>query len=123
NLSGGSIAAASGLYRSGSTAGVVDEVQVTDSLSNNATADVQVLAVTISPNPAYVAPGATQTFTATGGTGTGYIWSLNSSPSGGSITPRSGVYTAGATANVVDVVYVTDSWGNNATADVHVQIG
>ncbi len=78
--------------------------------------------LTISPEPAEVAPGGSLTFTASGGSGTGYTWSLASNPSGGSITPD-GVYTAGSTGSVTDVVNVADSIGGTATRDVTVPAG
>lgn len=71
---------------------------------------------TISPSGAKLQPGATLTFTASGGSGTGFTWSLVSNGSGGSISPT-GVYTAGQT-NDLDVVQVTDSVGNTATCTV-----
>ena len=79
--------------------------------------------ITISPDPAEVAPGGSLTFTASGGSGTGYAWSLASSPSGGSIIADDGVYTAGSTGSVTDVVNVTDSVGGTATRDVKVPAG
>jgi hypothetical protein len=76
----------------------------------------------ISPATAKVAPMGTQTFTASGGSGSGYAWSMAAAPSGGSIT-SSGVYTAGVTPNTTDQVQVTDSALNVATATVTVSAG
>ncbi len=80
-------------------------------------------ALAIAPTGAVVAPLGTQTFTATGGSGSGYVWSLSANLSGGSITAAGGVYTAGATPNVVDEVQVTDSASNTATTAVIVGAG
>jgi hypothetical protein len=76
----------------------------------------------ISPPNATVPPLGTQIFTASGGSGTGYQWSLALNPSGGNIT-ASGLYTAGATPNVFDKVQVTDSDLNVATVLVSVAAG
>ena len=63
-------------------------------------------------------PKGTLTFSATGGTG-GYTYSIVSNPSGGAIS-GGGVYTAGSVGSVSDVVRVTDSTANTATATVNV---
>lgn len=76
-------------------------------------------ALSISPATATVSPGGAVGFTASGGSGTGYVWSLAVNASGGSIT-AAGVYTAGTKGNVSDTVEVTDSLGNTATATVAV---
>ncbi len=76
--------------------------------------------VVITPATARVPHNKSRTFTASGGSGTGYAWSLSTNASGGSINPATGVYTAGATRNVTDVVRVQDSLGNSATATVTV---
>ncbi len=73
----------------------------------------------ISPASAMVAPNGTQSFTASGGSGMGYAWTLPVAPSGGNID-NSGNYTAGNTPNVTDQVQVTDSALNTATAIVTV---
>jgi hypothetical protein len=120
NASGGTIDSASGAYTAGSTGGVTDAVQATDSLGNIATVSVTVtMGVTISPAETALAPSATQTFTASGGSGTGYTWSLATNASGGTID-ASGAYTAGSTGGVSDVVQVMDSLGNVASATVNV---
>jgi hypothetical protein len=75
--------------------------------------------VTISPATANVAPNGTQMFTASGGSGMGYVWSLPVAASGGNIS-GSGLYTAGAIGNTVDQVQVADSASNMATAVVNV---
>jgi hypothetical protein len=79
-------------------------------------------ALAVSPSTATVAPRAMQTFTASGGSGSGYSWSMAAAPSGGSIS-STGDYTAGPTPNVTDQVQVTDSMLNVATATVIVSAG
>ena len=122
NKSGGAITAA-GVYTAGATGGVTDVVRVTDSANHTAMATVTVsmatAALVISPSQVTVAVGASQTFTASGGSGTGYIWDVATNKSGGAIT-AAGVYTAGATGGVTDVVRVTDSANHTAMATVTV---
>lgn len=69
--------------------------------------------LTISPPSATVAPLGTQAFTASGGSG--LTWSLSTNASGGNIT-AAGLYTAGATGGVTDVVQVTASPVGDAAA-------
>lgn len=119
NASGGSITA-TGVYVAGATGSVTDVVQATDSLGNVATLDVAVgPAITILPAMTSVTPRGSQAFTATGGSNSGFTWSLVNR-SGGTIEPFTGQYTAGATGAVTDVVGVRDSLGNTATVDVQV---
>jgi MYXO-CTERM domain-containing protein len=120
NRSGGSIDS-TGAYTAGATGSVTDTVKVIDSANGSATRDIAVTAgVSISPGSPSVGPKGTVTFTATGGSGTGFSWSLTTNGSGGSIVATSGAYTAGPTASVTDVVGVRDSLGNTATANVTV---
>jgi hypothetical protein len=81
------------------------------------TAHAQALA--IAPPSATVAPLGTQTFTASGGSSMGYVFSLSANPSGGTITIL-GAYTAGATSGTVDEVLLTDSAMNTVMASVTV---
>jgi predicted secreted protein len=122
NNSGGHITSA-GAYTAGTTGGVTDVVQVTDSASATATATVTVSmatnALAVSPSSVTLAPGAKQNFTASGGSGTGYSWAIATNNSGGTIT-AAGAYTAGSTGGVTDVVRVTDSASATATATVTV---
>ncbi len=119
NQSGATLST-TGIYLAGTTPDVTDTILVTDSLGNSASADVQVSAgVTITPSGAVVAPMGTTTFTASGGSGTGYVWTVPLAASGGSITQQ-GVYTAGPVAMTVDTVQVIDSLGNKANALVSV---
>ncbi|HVE83168.1 MAG TPA: hypothetical protein VND93_09995, partial [Myxococcales bacterium] len=73
----------------------------------------------VSPNPATANPHGVVGFTAAGGSGGGYRWSFLVNRSGGTLAPG-GVYVAGATPVVTDVVQVTDSLGASATAQVNV---
>lgn len=118
NASGGAIDPTTGAYRAGAKGSVTDVVRVTDSASSAATASVSVTAgVSISPSTSRVAPGGQISFTATGGSGTGFTWSIPTNASGGSVT-AGGLYTAGAADGVTDVVQVADSLQNVATRDV-----
>ena len=124
NRSGGSIDASTGAYTAGPTGSVTDTVNVIDSANGSATRDITVTAgVSISPASPSVGPKGTATFTAAGGSGAGFTWSLATNASGGSIVATSGAYTAGPTAGVTDVVGVRDSLGNTATANVTVASG
>ncbi len=123
NNSGGSINASTGAYTAGATASVTDVVRVVDSLGNAATQNVTVGAGVSISGVTTIAPHGTATFTASGGSGTGFTWSLSTNASGGSINASTGAYTAGATASVTDVVRVVDSLGNAATQNVAVGSG
>lgn len=119
NASGGTITGAN--YVAGPVGGVVDRVQVVDSLGNSAAFDLAVGAsISISPATATVAPRTSQPFTATGGSGLGYTWSLLANNSMGSIGAGTGLYVAGRIGTVVDTVQVTDSLGNVASRQVSV---
>ncbi len=76
-------------------------------------------ALVISPLSANVPAGATQTFTASGGS-PNYTFSITTNNSGAAINPTTGVYTAGTTAGAVDTVRVTDAFGSTADATVNV---
>jgi len=124
NASDGSINATTGAYTAGPTGGVTDVIQATDSLGNTATASVAVTAgVSVSPSSASTTPRGSLSFSATGGSGTGFTWSLATNASGGSINATTGAYTAGPTGGVTDVVRVTDSLGNTALRSVTVTAG
>src|SRR5262249_10253479 len=69
----------------------------------------------ISPATVTVAPRGTATFSASGGSGTGYVWSLAVNAAGGS-SSQTGGYTAGATGSVSDAIRLTDSANNTASA-------
>jgi sugar lactone lactonase YvrE len=74
--------------------------------------------LSITPATATVAPCLQTTFVASGGLPP-YTWFLSVNASGGSIS-STGVYTAGATGGVGDVVTVLDSLGASAVAAVTV---
>lgn len=91
--------------------------------------------ITVTPNPAFAdaAPiqpqfktiraanpsvGTQVSFQASGGTAP-YTWSITTNNSGGTIDAN-GVYTAGVTGNVDDVVMATDANGSTGLATVHV---
>ncbi len=117
NASGGSVTAA-GVYTAGPTGGV-DYVQVADSAGNTSFAVVYVgQGVSVYPVTASIEQLGSLHFSANGGSGTGFTWSLTTNASGGNIDPVTGDYTAGGAAGVVDVVQATDSLGNVGTATV-----
>ena len=121
NASGGSVNPGTGSYTAGPTGSITDVVCVTDALGDAVYAEVAVGAgVSISPASAKVQTGGTKLFEVSGGSGTGYVWSLATNASGGSIRFDRGDYTAGPTGDVLDVAKVTDSLGNVATANVTV---
>lgn len=122
NRSGATIDPSTGSYAAGATGSVIDTVVVTDALGGTYGVDVSIMpSLTISPSLTSVTPRGTQTFTVTGGSGTGYTWTVPSYPSGGThASSASGDYKAGNTGGVTDVVRVTDSLGNYAEARVGV---
>lgn len=120
NPSGGTIAQ-NGAYTAGSTGSVVDIVRVTDQQGISRTATVQVGApLRISPPLPQTPPNGQIAFTATGGSGSGYVWSISKNESGGTIVAGTGVYKAGGVTNKVDTVTVTDGLGNKASVNVSV---
>jgi hypothetical protein len=120
---GATIGATTGTYKAGSGANSVDTVEVTDSLGNKASVQVSVGGgLAISPDSPSTAPRGTIAFSAFGGSGS-YTWAMASNPSGGTIDPGTGVYTAGTVGNVIDVVRVTDSVGNGRAVEVTVGPG
>jgi len=81
--------------------------------------NIIILPMICSPTTVTVAHTGSQTFTGLGGYGT-VSYALTTNNSGGSINSSTGVYTAGSTPSVTDVVTVTDSMGNTATATITV---
>jgi len=119
NNSGGSVEGA--VYTAGSRGDVLDVVSVTDSGGNVASTNVLVgPPIMISPPATSVVPGGKLDFTASGGSGSGYAWSLASTGNGSSIDATTGAYLAGPRSGVSDVVEVVDSLGNAASANVSV---
>jgi hypothetical protein len=122
--SGARIGPSTGAYVAGGVGGVLDVVKVTDPLGNSASCTVTVTnVVSISPPTVSLAPNGTQTFSAFGGKGSGYVFSLKTNGSGGSIDPASGAYVAGLTGPATDVIQVADPYSNVATATVTVGPG
>jgi len=80
------------------------------------------LRVRLAPESAIVAPRASVSFTASGGSGLGFHWELQTNDSGATLT-SDGHYTAGPKDQTTDVVRVTDSVGGSATANVSVVAG
>lgn len=116
--SGGTIDAATGVYKAGATAQVADTVMVTDSLGNTASVGISVgNGVSLTPTLATAPPRGQVAFAAQGGSGS-FTWSLEAAPSGGSIDAASGRYTAGAVGSTFDTVRVTDTLGNTASTSV-----
>lgn len=81
--------------------------------------NIVIIPILLTPTSSQVAPSGTETFVAYGGYGV-YTYSLSVNNSGGSINSSTGLYTAGATPNVIDTVLVIDSLGNSSTANVQV---
>jgi hypothetical protein len=109
-VAGGGTISSTGLFTAGPTPGTyTGTVRATSgSVSGSATVVVTtgtLAAITITPNPASLTPGAMQQFTATGRDVAGNpvsitpVWSIASSGSGGSIS-ESGVYFAGGAPGV-----------------------
>ena len=89
---------------------------------NLATNPNRLSAVSVAPDTSSSPPQGSITFTASGGSGTGYVWSLSRNASGGTISAE-GVYTAGTTDSSTDVVQVVDSLGNSATRSLTITAG
>lgn len=81
--------------------------------------DTIIIPMILSPSLATVLANGSQQMTGLGGFGT-LNYSMQSNPSGGSVNSSTGLYTAGATTGVTDVVLVTDSQSNTATASITV---
>jgi hypothetical protein len=86
---------------------------------NLPTGSAELYGIFVSPAQVSLTPGATQTFTARGGSGFDYVWSFLQNKSGGTLT-ASGLYQAGLVGGVTDVLQVVDSFANSATATVNV---
>lgn len=77
------------------------------------------LPMILNPTSTTVTHGSNQTFAALGGY-LPYVYSIQTNNSGGSIVSSTGVYTAGASTGVTDVIKVTDAQGNTQTSTVSV---
>ena len=118
NVSGGAITSA-GAYTAGSVAGT-DVIVATDAKGLTGSASVVVTpGIVVAPRFPSAPTMGTITFTASGGSGTGYVWKVAKSNSGGTID-ATGHYTAGDKKEVTDEVTVTDSVNNATTVDVPV---
>lgn len=118
--SGGTVNATAGEYRAGTIGGTSDVVKVADSAGASAFVSIAVgPGVTLSPAMPSTTTGGTLTFTATGGAGTGWQYSIATNATGGSINTSSGAYVAGSTAGT-DLVQVVDALGNVASTPVAV---
>lgn len=82
-------------------------------------ANIVITPMILSPVTSVVVHATTKQFTGLGGYGT-LAYSISANNSGASINSSTGLYTAGATPNVMDTVKVTDALGNTATATVTV---
>ncbi len=124
NASGGTIGLLTGVYVAGSIASSTDLVTVTDSLGNSGTVNISVGGgVAVSPSSLTTPPRGSQAFTATGGSGAGYVFTLTSHPSGGTVDAATGAYTAGAIGSATDVLSVVDPLGNHSTVTITVGPG
>jgi hypothetical protein len=120
NASGATIDAVTGAYTAGPKPNVTDVVHLADQVGNTESIEIPIgVGVSVSPNAASVSPNAKLAFTVAGGSGAGYVWAIPTNLSGATIG-QDGAYVAGATENVSDVVSVTDSLGNSASATVNV---
>ncbi|HZU98083.1 MAG TPA: Ig-like domain-containing protein, partial [Planctomycetota bacterium] len=125
SATGGTITQA-GVYTAGQTAGTFSVTATSGSVSGSATVNVTTNApppvlttITVTPNPATVSAGASQTFTAQGKDQNGnnmsatFTWSAT----GGTIT-QAGVYTAGQTGGTFSVKATSGNVSGSATVNV-----
>lgn len=80
--------------------------------------NIIIIPMLLSPSAPTVSPTTQRQFTAYGGFGA-YTWSMDASPSGGSVNPA-GLYAAGVTP-ATDIIRATDAQGNFVTANILVQ--
>ncbi len=120
NASGGTVSGA--VYTAGARGEVVDVVRVTDSAGSTATHAITVtrgVSITVAGGT-LVAPRGRRTLSASGGSGTGYRWSLLTNASHAGVDPVTGEYLAGSLGGATDVVQTVDSLGNVATQSITV---
>jgi len=86
--------------------------------NSHAEVSAELYGIIVSPPQVNLAPGASQTFSAQGGSGLGYVWSFLQNESGGTLS-ASGSYQAGPVTGVTDVVRVVDSFANSAIVTVN----
>jgi hypothetical protein len=109
-------------FTAGSSAPANAVLTVTDSIGDTVTVPITVdPALVITPATVTLFTGETQQFTATGGSGSGYVWSFepNDATPDGTITAQ-GLFTAGAVPGEA-LVEVTDSVGDTLSATVVVE--
>lgn len=129
---GGTINATSGLFTAGAVAGTfANTVRATSgAIFGTATAIVTpgaLATITVTPNPARLATGAQQQFTAVGRDGSGNVvaitpvWSVVNG--GGTINASTGLFTAGAVAGTFNNTVVATSGALSGNATVIVTSG
>jgi hypothetical protein len=129
---GGTINASSGLFTAGTVAGTyTNTVRATSgTIFGTATAIVTpgpLATITVTPNPARLATGAQQQFTAVGRDGSGNVvaitpvWSVVNG--GGTINASTGLFTAGAVAGTFNNTVVATSGALSGNATVIVTSG
>ncbi|MFO0735801.1 MAG: hypothetical protein U0270_07975 [Labilithrix sp.] len=117
---GGSINGDTGLFTAGTTGDVTETIDVKDTAERHASATVRVgPSLTITPSGGTPEGNTQIQFSAAGGSGQGYSFTLETSQSGASINSATGLYTAGPNAGQ-DVVKLVDSVGNEARATLSV---
>jgi hypothetical protein len=109
-------------YFAGINGNTVDVVRVADRTGGTTFARVDIgPGVTIAPAaPGPIPPRSSLHFTATGGSGGGYVWTLVTSSL--STIDGNGNYTAGPFGESVDTVRATDSLGNLALVNVPLNV-
>ena len=108
-----------GVYTAAQYVGDIDVIRLTDSAGNAASTVIGVEPLlAVSPSSGTLAPGATQVFSPSGGLAP-YTWAFVQNASGGSLS-NAGVYKAGPTGGVTDIVGVTDYIGVTSTATMKV---
>jgi MYXO-CTERM domain-containing protein len=121
NASSGNVAQ-HGVYLAGPKGNRLDIVRITDAFGQTSTSTFSVTAeISVEPKGSKIAPRDSIGFTAKGGSGIGFVWSIAQNPSGGNIDASTGAYAAGPGTNCVDVIRATDSLGN--IGEVSVSIG
>jgi hypothetical protein len=129
---GGGTISGTGLFTAGATPGTYTNTVVATSGGKSGSATVIVTpgplsTITVTPNPATLAPGATQQFTATGTDANGNavaitpVWSVVAG--GGSINAGTGLFTAGPTQGTYTNTVVATSGGKSGSATVIVSAG
>ncbi|MHB8876535.1 MAG: clostripain-related cysteine peptidase [Myxococcaceae bacterium] len=119
NGSGGQVSAQGG-YEAGSIGATSDVLQVQDSVGATAFATVTIgPGLSIAPVNATTNTGGAVAFSAAGGSGTGFQFTIQTNATGANINVSTGAYVAGAIPGA-DIVRVSDSLGNIATTSVAV---